>query len=176
MKITKREKVFDGYYSLQKITIKSDISGKVAEREQFITPNSVAVLVHDTKAEEIILVKQFRIGPEKELIEIVAGKIEGKDKDLERTVHREVLEEVGYKIDSLTHWYEFYTTPGPVTECMNLYYAQVSEQIESGGGLDSENEEIEILRMQVQDFLKTSFNDAKTLIAQQRLKLELTKV
>lgn len=170
MKIIKREKVFDGYYQLYRLQIKSEKNSQVAEREQFITPNSIGVLVHDTLRDEIVLVRQFRIGPEKELLEIVAGKIEGKDKDLENTVHREVLEEVGYKIDKLEHWFEFYTTPGPVTECMNLYYAQVSKQIQQGGGLESENEEIEIVRMKTADFLTSSFQDAKTIMAQQKLK------
>ncbi|MEQ8909690.1 MAG: NUDIX hydrolase [Vicingaceae bacterium] len=172
MKITKREKVFEGYYSLHLLQIQSEVSGQTSEREQFITPDSVGVLVHDVKEDEIILVKQFRIGPEKPLLEIVAGKIEGKDQDPERTARREVLEEVGYEVDELTHWFEFYTTPGPVTECMNLFYAKVSRQIESGGGLASENEEIEIVRIKRKAFLDHPFQDAKTIMAQQKLKAD----
>ena len=170
MKIKKRETAFKGYYTLYQLEVESDKTGIITEREQFKTPDSIGVLVHDTAKNEIILVKQFRIGPEKELLEIVAGKVEGTDLDLERTVHREVLEEVGYEIDQLEHWYKFYTTPGPVTECMNLYYAQVSKQVEKGGGLAEENEEIEIIKMSPKKFIKHSFTDAKTIIAQQKLK------
>lgn len=170
MKIKKRDTAFKGYYTLYQLEVESHKTGLITEREQFKTPDSIGVLVHDTVKNKLILVKQFRIGPERELLEIVAGKVEGKDMDLERTVHREVLEEVGYKIDQLTHWYEFYTTPGPVTECMNLYYAQVSKKVEEGGGLAEENEEIEIVEMSPIEFAKHSFIDAKTIIAQQKLK------
>ena len=171
MEITKRENLYKGYYQLDRLILKSNRTEREVDREQFITPNSIGVLIYNTKNEHIVLVKQFRIGPEKELLEIVAGKIEGKDQDLIKTAHREVLEETGFKIDRLQHLYEFYTTPGPVTETMNLYYAEVSEQIEPGGGLECENEEIEILNLTKQEFLAYSFNDAKTIMAQQWMKL-----
>jgi ADP-ribose pyrophosphatase len=171
MEITKRENVFKGYYRLDKLELKSELTDKHIEREQFITPNSVGVLVIDTIKQGVILVKQFRIGPEKELLEIVAGKVEGKDQDLERTVTREVLEETGYKIDKLKHLYQFYTSPGPVTEMMNLYVAEVSQQIESGGGLESESEEIEIVTMPIEEFKYFNFIDAKTIMAQQWFKI-----
>ena len=132
MEIKKRENIYKGYYQLDRLILKSKLTNREVDREQFITPDSVGVLIFNTLKNEVVLVKQFRVGPEKELLEIVAGKVEGKDQDLIRTIHREVLEETGYKIDQLTHLFEFYTTPGPVTEIMNLYYAEVSEQVESG--------------------------------------------
>ena len=95
MKIIKKEAIFKGHYQLNKLEIKSNKSGKISSREQFETPNSVGVLLYDTKKQSVVLVKQFRIGPESNLIEIVAGKIEGKDSDKENTVKREVMEEVG---------------------------------------------------------------------------------
>ena len=120
MEIKKRENIYKGYYQLDRLILKSKLTNREVDREQFITPDSVGVLIFNTLKNEVVLVKQFRVGPEKELLEIVAGKVEGKDQDLIRTVHREVLEETGYKIDQLTHLFEFYTTPGPVTEIMNL--------------------------------------------------------
>lgn len=173
MEIIKRETAFRGYYQLDQLSVKSNITNHVVDREQFICPNSVGVLVINTSAQEVILVKQFRIGPEKELLEIVAGKIEGKDLDPKRTVYREVLEETGYEVDNLKHLFEFYTSPGPVTEIMNLYLAEVSNQVAAGGGLASENEEIKIIKMPLEEFKTYSFNDAKTIIAQQWVKLNL---
>jgi len=169
MKIIKREKIFEGHYSLHIVELETAKGKEKLEREQFETPNSVGVLVHDTQHDEIVLVQQFRVGPEKELLEIVAGKIEGKDKDPERTARREVMEEVGYEIDELTLWCEFHTCPGPVTEQMSLFYAKVSKQVADGGGLAIEHEEIEVIKMKRQDFLKAAFYDAKTLIAQGKL-------
>lgn len=173
MEIIKRETAFKGYYQLDELEVKSNKTGNVVNREQFLCPNSVGVLVKNTNNNSVILVQQFRIGPEKELLEIVAGKVEGKDLDPERTVMREVMEETGYEVDELKHLFEFYTSPGPVTESMNLYVAKVSKQITKGGGLESENEEISIIEMSIADFKTYSFNDAKTIIAQQWVKLSL---
>lgn len=171
MKIIKRENVFNGYYRLDQLEIKSQKSDKVSQREQFIVPNSVGILVYNTAKKKIILVRQFRVGPEKEVTEIVAGKIDKDEIDPIETARREVLEEVGYSIDKLTEIHRFYTCPGPVTECMQLYYAEVSIKKEKGGGVEEENEEIEILEMNIDQFLKRNWNDAKTIIAQQWLKL-----
>lgn len=176
MKIIKKEAIFKGHYKLNKLEIRSSKSGKTSIREQFETPNSVGILVFDVSKQAVVLVKQFRTGPESNLLEIVAGKIEGKDSNKENTAEREVLEEVGYKIDQLELIHSFHTCPGPVTECMYLYYAEVSEQISDGGGLAEENEEIEIIFLPISEFLNHTFKDAKTIIAQQWLKLRTTQV
>lgn len=165
MEILKKENVFSGHYRLNKVYLKTKL-GETIEREQFETSNSIGVLVHDPKLRKIILVRQFRIGPEKPLLEIVAGKIEKKDDDVEETVRREVLEEVGYEVDKLEKLHSFYPAPGPVSELMTLYYAIVSKRVSAGGGLESESEEIEVVEMSEEEFLQFDFQDAKSLIAQ----------
>lgn len=171
MKIVNRENKINGIYRLDKLTLKRKNSDKLFEREQFIIPNSVGILVHNIKTKKIVLVQQFRVGPEKQLEEIVAGKLEEKDESKEKAASREVLEETGFQVETITLIHEFYTCPGPVTEKMYLYYAQVSDQIEAGGGLENENEEITVIQRDVSDFLSHTFTDAKTIIAQQWLQL-----
>lgn len=171
MRIVKKEKVFKGFYQLSKLTLKSERSQETFEREQFKVPNSIGILVHNILKNKIVLVQQFRVGPEKQLLEIVAGKIENENEDIQFGARREVLEETGYDIDELKLIHTFYTCPGPVTEQMSLFYAKVSNQSESGGGLASEHEEITIIEMSVDDFLGSTFFDGKTLIAQQWLQL-----
>lgn len=165
MEILKKKIVFKGHYQLNLVNLKTK-TGEVIEREQFETPNSIAVLVHDARKKKIILVKQFRLGPEKPLLEIVAGKIESKDTDVLKTAEREVIEEVGYQVESLQLIHTFYPTPGPITEHMSLFYAKVNEQISKGGGLASEHEEIEVVELSEEEFRSFEFHDAKTLIAQ----------
>lgn len=176
MKILERKTAFKGYYQLDELKLQSSISQKTVEREQFLTPNSVGVLAINTNSKKVILVKQFRVGPEQHLIEIVAGKIEGKDQDPRRTAIREIKEEIGYEVDELVPLYDFYTSPGPVTEMMHLFLAKVSDRTEAGGGLDSEVEEIDILEWTIEQFLDYSSNDAKTIMAQQWLKLHLKEL
>ncbi|MAY83461.1 MAG: hypothetical protein CMP59_04935 [Flavobacteriales bacterium] len=165
MKIVGKKNVFDGHYRLNLIDLESE-KGEKFQREQFETPDSVGVLVHDAIKKTIVLVKQFRIGPEKLLLEIVAGKVEGKDQDLENTAKREVLEEVGYEVEEIVKLHSFHPAPGPVSEEMTLFYAKVSKRASKGGGLDSEHEEIEVIQMPEAEFKSYEFNDAKTLIAQ----------
>ncbi len=170
MEILKKKTVFSGHYKLNLVDLKTS-NGQLIQREQFETPNSIAVLVHHQKEQKVILVRQFRLGPEKPLLEIVAGKIEEKDLDIEITAKREVLEEVGYKVDELELLHSFYPTPGPITEHMTLFYAKVSEKVSKGGGLESENEEIDVVEMDEADFLAYEFHDAKSLLAQKWFEL-----
>jgi len=168
MKILEKSTIFKGHYHLQLVKLKTSLNQTI-EREQFETPNSIAALVHDVPNKKVFLVKQFRLGPEKPLVEIVAGKIESKDDDIEETVKREVLEEVGFETKSLKLIHEFYPTPGPITERMSLFYVEAGNMISSGGGLDEENEEIEVIQMTEEEFLSYDFEDAKSLIAQKWL-------
>lgn len=175
MKILERKTAYKGYYQVDELTMQSTISQSIVKREQFLAPNSVGVLAINTQTQKVILVKQFRVGPEQPLIEIVAGKVEGKDLDPKNTAIREVEEEIGYEVDELIPIYQFYTSPGPVTEMMDLFVAKVSKKVNSGGGLASEVEEIEILEWSFETFLGYTFNDAKTIMSQQWLQLHLGK-
>jgi len=175
MKIIKKENVFKGYYKLNRLQVKSDLTGKIIDIEQFETPNSVSVLIYNPIINKIALVRQFRIGAENELTEVVAGKVDGTDNDPIKTAKREVVEETGYAVDTIQLIHEFYTTPGPVTEKMQLFYAEVSEQITVGGGLNNENEEIKIIHIAPEDFLNEQFFDAKTIITQQYWQLHKKK-
>jgi len=166
MKIVGKKNVFDGHYRLNLVEMMSK-EGESFQREQFETPDSVGVLVHDKANRQLVLVKQYRVGPEKPLLEIVAGKVEGKDRDLENTAKREVLEEVGFEVDEIIKLHSFHPAPGPVSEEMTLFYAAVSRRPNPGGGLEDEHEEIEVIKMSEAEFLKYEFNDAKTIIAQQ---------
>ncbi len=173
MKIIKKENVYKGYYQLNRLLVKSTKTGKFSELEQFATPNAVAILIYNTQKNKIVLVEQFRAGVEGQLIEIAAGKIDDKDYSPIETAKKEIIEETGYIVDSIIPIHEFYTSPGPMTEKMLLYYAEVSKQVNSGGGLKDENEEIKILHISPKKFEATSFMDAKTIIAQLYWKLLL---
>ncbi len=171
MKISDKKTVFKGFYEVSAVVVTDEKNNKQIKREQFNLFDSVAALVINTLTDEVILVKQFRVGAEKEIIEIPAGKCDVMEESVAQTIKREIVEEVGFKTDELAQIACFYTTPGPVTEKMTLFFAKVSEKIAAGGGVEGENENIEIIAIKREKFLSMIFEDAKTIIAQQWLQI-----
>lgn len=144
-------------------------------RVSFERGDSVAVLVHDTARNAVILTRQFRYPTiatdaadgDGWLLELPAGGLEAGESP-ETCARREVEEEVGYKPDALEPICRFFVSPGGTSERITLYYAAVSGPSETGGG-GIDGEDIEVLRVPVAKFLQmaadNTIKDAKTLIA-----------
>lgn len=169
MEIKKREKAYNGYFKIFKLTIEQE--GQEFTREQFERGHAVAALVYDTVQQVYILTKQFRIGSESELIEVVAGMID-EGETPEASIKREIEEEIGHHVDKLEYLHTFYSSPGGTTEKVTLYYAEVSAQHAAGGGNAHENEHIELVKLTAQELDELETPDAKTIIAQQWVKLQ----
>ncbi|GAB3634508.1 NUDIX domain-containing protein [Hymenobacter arcticus] len=165
MQIVHRERAYDGHFKLNKLTIKTP-EGQELPREQFAPGHAVAALVFDTQTQEYVLTRQFRVGAERELLEIAAGMID-KDESPETAVRREIHEELGYEIDQLTAIVTMWPSPGTSAETIAVYYAEVSRQTGAGGGLAEENEQIEMVRLTKEVLLKEKLQDAKTMLAVQ---------
>ncbi|MFD1468684.1 NUDIX domain-containing protein [Hymenobacter caeli] len=169
MQITDRKRVFNGHYKIDELAVRAP-NGQAFTREQFIFGNAVAALVFDTARQLYVLTRQFRYGPEQEVLEIAAGMIDpGEGPDA--TVRREIHEELGYEVDALTPIATVFSTPGASTETIALYYAEVSRQTGPGGGMAGENETIEIVTMDWDALVAEPFQDAKTLVAVQWARL-----
>ncbi len=168
MQIIERTRVFNGHYKVNQLIVQDgDVQLK---REQFAPGKAVAALVFDTARQVYVLTRQFRFGPEAELLEIAAGMIdpvEGPD----ATVRREIHEELGYEVDALTHIATVFSTPGASTETIAIYYAEVSRQTGPGGGMAGENEHIDIVTMDWDALIAEPFRDAKTMLAVQWARL-----
>lgn len=149
------------------------------ERLVFERGNSVGVLLYDAGEDTVLLTKQFRYpayihdGPGW-LIEIVAG-VQDKGRDMITVAHSELVEEIGYQIDKLQFLCHFYLSPGGASERMNLYlgYLHHAERVNEGGGMASEHEDIQLVRLTLPDALdmiqRGEICDAKTIIALQQL-------
>lgn len=168
MEIKKREKAYDGYFKIYELTVEQQ--GHTFTREQFDRGDAVAALVFDTEKQQYILTRQFRVGSESELIEVVAGMVD-KGEQPEASIKREIEEETGYHVEKLQHLHTFYSSPGGTTERVMLYYAEVKEQRHRGGGNSHEHEFIEILHLTPEQLDALETPDAKTIIAQQWVKL-----
>jgi len=148
---------------------------KRLSRESYNRGNGAAILLYNKEKHTVIMTKQFRmpayVNDTKDgmSIEVCAGAID-ENEPPEVCVIREVEEEVGYKIHAAKKVMECYMSPGAVTEKMYLFVADYEDdmKITKGGGLDSEDEEIEILELPFAKALAMidSFEiiDAKTIM------------
>jgi nudix-type nucleoside diphosphatase (YffH/AdpP family) len=87
------------------------------------------------------------------------------------------MEETGYQIQNVRKLFEAYMSPGAVTEILYFFIAEYDDhmKINDGGGLDHEQEDIEVLEL---DF-EVAYNmiasgeikDAKTILLLQYAKI-----
>lgn len=184
VKIIKSEILSDNWYILRKITyeyVKKDGTKHVQIREAYDRGNGATILLYNKSQKSIILTKQFRLptfinGNEKGMmIEACAGLL---DKDNpEDCIRRETEEETGYKISSVQKIFEAYMSPGSVTEILHFFIAEYSREMKvaEGGGVEHEEENIEVLEMNLQDAIDMintgEIKDAKTIMLLQYVKL-----
>ncbi|WP_310395852.1 NUDIX hydrolase [Hymenobacter sp.] len=169
MQIVQRRRVFDGHYKVNQLIVQD--GDTQLKREQFAPGKAVAALVYDTARQVYVLTRQFRIGPEAEILEIAAGMIDG-DEAPETAVRREIHEELGYEVDRLEEIVQMWPSPGTSSESITVYYAEVSHKTGAGGGLVEENERIEMVELSWDALIAEPLRDAKTVIAVQWARLQ----
>lgn len=162
--ILDRKNKYGGYLSIDELTVKTK-KGTEVKREVMVRKNAVASLVYDTVKDKYIFCSQWRPGSASDLLEIVAGTLDKPGEDPRDAMTREIMEEIGYETDLIKLIDECYMSPGGTTEVITIYYAEVSNQVEEGGGHASEHEEIDIIYMDYDEMISTRFRDAKTIIA-----------
>jgi len=175
--ILSEETLSNQKYNLKKFVFEYEEPDKEKEihtREVFHRGNGASILLYNKESKTIVLTRQFRLptylngNPDGMLIEACAGTLdEDNPKDC---IIRETREETGYHIQDAEKVFEIYVSPGAVIELMYLYIAEYSPEMKlsKGGGLEEENENIEILEMQFSEALEMVRNgkirDAKTVL------------
>lgn len=174
----------DNWYTLRKITYdyqKKDGSWQRQTREAYDRGNGATILLYNVKEKKVILTRQFRLptfvnGNESGmLIEACAGLL---DKDNpEDAIRRETEEETGYKVASVRKIFEAYMSPGSVTEILYFFVAEYerSMKINDGGGVEHEQEDIEVLELDADKALSMieagEIRDGKTIMLLQYARL-----
>ena len=177
---------FDSYFKVDKALVSQENEDGTTEtysRYKLTRPDAVAVLILNKETQKITLVKQFRYPiADREpngVLEIVAGKMD-EGETPEQTAIREVMEEVGYEIDSscLSAPIIAYASPGYSSEKIYTYIATVNNdmKVAVGGGLETEHESLDIIEIDAQRFMEMvrdgEIVDSKTLIAAHNLFLQ----
>ncbi|MBD5655166.1 MAG: NUDIX hydrolase [Candidatus Eremiobacteraeota bacterium] len=115
--------------------------------------------------DEIVLVKQHRHAVDRDLWEVPAGMIERGEPPIE-TARRELIEETGYRAESLRYLWSMYTTPGFCEERIHLFAA---EGLTPGESAPEDDEDFELRTWSIDEAWqlveRDELRDAKTQIA-----------
>lgn len=172
-----RRRVYDDIFKIVEVHLRYELfdgsMSPTVRRLNFERGDSVAALLYKPDTERILLINQFKYPAYEKgpgwITETMAGMV--GDEDPESAARREILEEAGYRVRNLEHISTFYASPGGSSERVILYYAEVveSDKVGSGGGLETENEDIAGIELTVTDAMEQirtgEIVDAKTIIA-----------
>lgn len=173
----------DHWYTLNRVSfdyLRQDGTWVHQVRESYDRGNGATVLLYNRKKQTVLLIRQFRMpsylngNQDGIMIETCAGLLDGQDP--EQCVINEIEEEVGYRIEKVQKVFESYMSPGAVTEIIHFFIAEYEDdqKVSSGGGLETEQEEIEVLEIPFEEaytmIASGEIRDAKTIMLLQYAK------
>ena len=184
IEVDQRETLFDSFLRVDKLKLRHSLFAggwsELMTRELILRPRAVGVLLFDPAQQQVVLVRQIRVGMLDEgqnpwLLELVAGMVESGEEPIE-VAARESLEEANTKPQDLLQICEYYNSPGISNERITLFCGRV-DATQAGGifGLDAEHEDIEVVVLSLADALAKvasgEINNAMSIIALQWLQL-----
>lgn len=153
-----REKiVFSSSMVIEEGTIEQSLPGQDNRQFPRLRVNrqdASTIFIHNTERHTVVLVKQFRYAISSKVkapvLELVAGKVDEGEEPLQAAI-REAEEECGYRIrpENIRLTASFFVSPGYTSERFFLYHATVTnaDKVSAGGGLEQENEYLEVIEM-----------------------------
>ncbi|WP_431856412.1 NUDIX domain-containing protein [Azospirillum sp.] len=154
IEVIERKTGYQGYlqvdvYRLKHKKFDGTWTDELPSREVCVRGHAVGVLLYDPDRDAVVLIEQFRVaaaaarGPAW-LTEVVAGMLDG-DETPEDVARRESEEEAGCTVRDLEKIYDFYPSPGILSEFVTLYVGRVdASNVGTSGGLAEEHEDIRV--------------------------------
>jgi ADP-ribose pyrophosphatase len=175
----------DNWYVLKTTTFdlkRRDGRWQTMSRETYDRGNGAVALLYNRARRTVLLTRQFRFPAyvnqhDGYLIEAPAGLLD--EAHPEQRMHAELEEETGYKVDKLHPVFDVFMSPGSVTERLHFFVGEydAASKIGSGGGLEQEGEDIEVIELDADKALAMTASgeimDAKTVMLLQYLHLHL---
>lgn len=151
-------------------------------REAYDRGNGATCLLHNPDTGKVLLTRQFRLpvflnGGLSSLVETPAGLLDGAAP--EARIRAELIEETGFHVDTLTHLFDVYMSPGSVTEYLAFFKGNYrpENRLAEGGGSYTEGEDIAVVEVPLQEAMSMiqsgEIRDAKTIILLQHLMIEV---
>ncbi|MBX2882778.1 MAG: GDP-mannose pyrophosphatase NudK [Granulosicoccus sp.] len=174
----------DNWYRLHRYSYdyqKSNGEWEHQEREAYDRGDGSTILLYNKTSSTVILTRQFRLPTyvngnlDGMLIETCAGLLDLHN--AEDCIKKEAEEETGYRVENVVKIFEAYMSPGSVTEIVHFFVAEYSDdmRVSAGGGLEHEQENIEVLELPFSDALAMiesgQIRDGKTIMLLQYVQL-----
>lgn len=185
IEITETKLLSNNWYVLNKVTFNYKKENQPIEshiREVYDRGNGAAILLYNSDKKTVILTRQFRLptylngNKTGMMIEACAGLLDKENP--EQAIIRETEEETGYRLTKVQKVLETYMSPGSVTEILYLFVGEYDEslKVSEGGGLDAEQENIEVLEFTFDEAYAMiesgEITDAKTIMLLQHAKIK----
>jgi ADP-ribose diphosphatase len=123
---------------------------------------AVVVVPVDATGEGALLVRQYRVAIDGDLLEVPAGKRDVEGEAPEETARRELTEEIGRVPGRLVKLAEFYNSPGFCDEYTHLFCALDLRVVDGPRGVNAEERAMTVERV--------AFADVDALVASGRLR------
>jgi ADP-ribose pyrophosphatase len=161
--VLKSTKIYGGRLIQLKVDRIIEPGGVRAEREVVYHAGSVVVLAHSGDG-RIVLVRQYRYPAKQFLWELIAGGLEPGERPL-AAARRELLEETGYRAKKFRLLFDFFPSPGILTEKMFLVEATELTRAKAQPDPDERIAVGHFTPVQVRKMIKSGrIRDAKTLV------------
>lgn len=187
VRINAEETLSDNWYILKKYSFdlrRQDGTWQAQTREVYDRGNGATILLYNRDQRTVLLIRQFRMPTfvndyHGYLIEAAAGLLDNASP--EERIRLEAEEETGYRVHHVEKIYSAFMSPGSVTERIHFFIGeyQPGDQVGSGGGIEAEGEDIEVLELGFEHALAMVQNgeivDGKTIMLLQHLELRMLK-
>lgn len=142
-------------------------NGQEATRDIVEHNGGVGVVAYT--GHSVILIRQYRVAVEMDVLELPAGKLEG-DEDPQKRGEIELIEETGYRAGEMTSLGAIYPAPGFSTEKIYLFLAEELEHVGQKLEWDEQIEVVEYSLEEIRGMLDDHvIDDGKTVIGLCRL-------
>ncbi|HUE76088.1 MAG TPA: NUDIX hydrolase [Chloroflexota bacterium] len=115
------ERIYEGRVINLRIDSVRMPDGQIRQRE-IVEHRGAIAIVAITRDDSVLLVRQFRSGPGRVLLEIPAGTREVGE-PVEECVQRELQEETGHRAGKIRRLLGFFSSPGFCDEFLEIYVA-----------------------------------------------------
>lgn len=184
IRIVEQRLLSDDWFVLKKTSfeyLRRDGRWQLLHRETYDRGNGAVLLLFNVARGSVVLTRQFRFPAyvngcaDGQLIEACAGLLDGDDPHT--CIRREAEEETGFVVRSPRKLFEAYMSPGSVTEKLHFFVAEYEDRdrVATGGGRESEGEDIEVVELPLNDALRMvasgAIQDGKTIMLLQHAAL-----